>query len=47
MEQRRNPSWAKEEKEKKRKEIMSIGDRKTRIETIARNMDLFTGKKER
>lgn len=47
MEQSRNPSWTKEEKEKRQKEIMSIQDRKTRIKTIARNMDLFTNKKER
>ena len=30
MEQRRNPSWAKEEREKRQKEIMSIPDRESR-----------------
>ena len=35
------------EKEKKRQEIMSIQDRKKRHEAIARNMSLFTNKKER
>lgn len=34
-------------KEQKQKEIMAIQDRETRIKTIARNMSLFTNKKER
>lgn len=34
-------------KEQKQKEIMTIQDRETRIKTIARNMELFTNKKER
>lgn len=34
-------------REQKQKEIMSIKDRETRIKTIARNMSLFTNKKER
>lgn len=34
-------------REQKQKEIMSIQDRETRIKTIARNMELFTNKKER
>lgn len=34
-------------REQKQKEIMSIQDRETRIKTIARNMELFTDKKER
>lgn len=46
MEQSRNPSLTKEEKEKRQKEIMSIQDRETRIKAIARNKELFTGKKE-
>lgn len=34
-------------REQQQKEIMAIQDRETRIKTIARNMDLFTNKKER
>ncbi len=34
-------------REQKQKEIMAIQDRETRIKTIARNMSLFTNKKER
>lgn len=43
MEQRRNEK----SREQKQKEIMAIQDRETRIKTIARNMDLFSNKKER
>lgn len=34
-------------KEQRQKEIMAIQDREARIKTIARNMELFTNKKER
>lgn len=43
MKQRQNEKT----REQKQKEIMSITDRETRIKTIARNVDLFTNKKER
>ena len=33
--------------EQKRKEIMQIQDRQERLRAIARNMSLFTNKKER
>lgn len=33
--------------EKMRQEIMSVRDRRKRHEAIARNLSLFTGKKER
>ena len=47
MEQRRNTVLTEREKEKRRQEIMNIQDRKKRHESIARNMNLFTNKKER
>ena len=47
MEQRRNTTFTEEEKEKRRQEIMNIQDRRERHEAIARNMSLFTNKKER
>lgn len=47
MEQRRSTTFTEEEKEKRRQEIMNIQDRRKRHETIARNMSLFTNKKER
>lgn len=47
MEQRQNTVLTEREKEKRRQEIMNIQDRKKRHEAIARNMNLFTNKKER
>jgi hypothetical protein len=47
MEQRRNTVLTEREKEKRRQEIMNIQDRRKRHEAIARNMSLFTNKKER
>ncbi len=47
MEQRQNTVLTEREKEKRRQEIMNIQDRKKRHESIARNMNLFTNKKER
>lgn len=47
MEQRPSTAFTEREKEKKRQEIMNIQDRKKRHEAIARNMSLFTDKKER
>lgn len=47
MEQRQNTVLTEKEKEKMRHEIMNIQDRKKRHEAIARNMNLFTNKKER
>ena len=47
MEQRQNTVLTEREKEKMRQEIMNIQDRRKRHEAIARNMSLFTNKKER
>lgn len=47
MEQRPSTAFTEREKEKRRHEIMNIQDRKKRHEAIARNMSLFTNKKER
>lgn len=47
MEQRRNTAQNEKSREEMRREIMSIQDRRKRHEAIARNMSLFTGKKER
>ncbi len=47
MEERRNTAQSEKSREEMRREIMSIQDRKKRHEAIARNMSLFTDKKER
>ncbi len=47
MEERRNTAQNEKSREEMRREIMSIQDRKKRHEAIARNLGLFTEKKER
>lgn len=47
MEERRNTAQSEKSREEMRREIMNIQDRKKRHEAIARNMSLFTEKKER
>ena len=47
MEQRQNKKPELKTRHEKQKEIMSIPDRQARLNAIARNKELFTGKKAR
>lgn len=47
MKQRQNNSQGLKTKYERQKEIMSIPDRQARLNAIARNKELFTGKKAR
>ncbi|MCX4361420.1 MAG: hypothetical protein OSJ23_09270 [Mucispirillum schaedleri] len=47
MEQRQSNKQGLKTRYERQKEIMSIQDRQARLNAIARNLELFIGKKER